>query len=161
MRRYFFYGTLTDPDVLGLVLGRSDLAEVARPATLPGYRRVRVEGETYPALVADPAGEVDGIVVEGLDDEDDRRIRYFEDYNFAIETCTVTDELGAEVEAMFCGATRNLTPLDRAWVYTEWAVEEKAKFLEVARAYMACYGQADEEEADAIWLEAMRRVYGR
>lgn len=55
----FAYGTLMCPDIMTEVSG---LDQPATFATLRGYRRLRVKGEDYPALVPDAAGLVTGVV---------------------------------------------------------------------------------------------------
>lgn len=39
---------------------------IARPAKLLGFRRVRVSGESYPAIYPCREAEVDGLILEGL-----------------------------------------------------------------------------------------------
>ena len=59
MQQLFAYGTLMCPDILHAVCGS---APQGIPALLRGYSRRRVIGETYPALIAQPHGEVHGIL---------------------------------------------------------------------------------------------------
>lgn len=158
-RPYFFFGTLMDPDVLRLVLGR-DPGPFAAAAILHGFERVRVEGESYPALAAAPAGRVEGVLLRGYTAGDDLRIRYFEDFDFTIERCEVHTAAGAET-AYFCGAVRNIAPTDLPWSYVDWAASEKEKFLQVARIYMAAYGELEGEAADRLWLDTVEEVFGR
>ena len=54
--RFFFYGTLLDPDVTALVLGRRLPPAAFVPASLPGHARRRAKGVSYPILVRDPRG---------------------------------------------------------------------------------------------------------
>lgn len=49
----FLYGTLLDPVVLARCSGAARLARRLRPATLPGWRRVRLRGTPYPTLLGD------------------------------------------------------------------------------------------------------------
>lgn len=156
---YFFFGTLMDPDVLRLVLGR-DPGPYAAAASLSGFARVRVADEAYPALVAAPDSEVRGRLLREYSVEDDRRIRFFEDFDFAIEECEVVTADGVE-SAFFCGAVRNIRPMDRSWSYDEWVASEKERFLKVASIYMAAYGVLDGAAADRLWLDTMQDVYGR
>jgi gamma-glutamylcyclotransferase (GGCT)/AIG2-like uncharacterized protein YtfP len=51
MTDLFVYGTLQDPEVLGLLL--DDLPALT-PVTLPGWRVAPVRGQVYPGLVRDP-----------------------------------------------------------------------------------------------------------
>src|SRR5690606_34715685 len=73
--RYFFYGSLADPDVLAAVLGRARVRAV--PATLDGWRRWRVAGETYPLIAPAPGERVDGVAVE-VTHAEARRLAWYE-----------------------------------------------------------------------------------
>tara|TARA_E500000318_G_scaffold76301_1_gene70897 strand:- start:147 stop:632 length:486 start_codon:yes stop_codon:yes gene_type:complete len=155
---YFFFGTLMDPDVLSLVLGR-DPGPLSTVAILSDFARVRVEGEPYPALVEAPGGQVEGLLLSDYVPEDDRRIRFFEDFDFAIEQCSVETASGP-VTALYCGAVRNIAPMDTTWSYSDWMRDEKDRFLKVAEIYMASFGVLDPEAADRLWLDTVRDVYG-
>jgi len=71
----FAYGTLLDPGVQRLVIGRCIPGE---PDQLAGYRRTTVRDgeESYPNLAADPGGRVDGRVLTVDEDEMGRMDRY-------------------------------------------------------------------------------------
>ena len=59
----FAYGTLQLPDVLQAVVGQRWRGE---PALLVGYGRYRLRGKPYPAIIAEPAGNVAGLLYGGL-----------------------------------------------------------------------------------------------
>lgn len=63
MKHLFAYGTLMCDDVMQDVSG---LQLTCVPAVLHGYRRLRVKGEHYPAIVPDAASVVDGVVYENI-----------------------------------------------------------------------------------------------
>lgn len=73
--RLFVYGTLREPDCQRAVTGRTFSA---RPATLRGFRREAPLG-SYPYLVPDDAGVVDGLVLEGIDAAALRALDRYED----------------------------------------------------------------------------------
>jgi gamma-glutamylcyclotransferase (GGCT)/AIG2-like uncharacterized protein YtfP len=54
----FAYGTLLIPELLAQVVGRS---WPGSRAELPGYRRYRLQGKSYPAVVAEAAARVVGL----------------------------------------------------------------------------------------------------
>lgn len=57
MTDLFVYGTLQDPEVLGLLL--DDLPRLT-PVTVPGWRVAPVRGQVFPGLVADPDAHARG-----------------------------------------------------------------------------------------------------
>ncbi len=61
--RIFAYGTLCDPAVFARVAGTHVPLADAAPATLPGWRRVKLRGTSYPTLVRDRAAETDGLLL--------------------------------------------------------------------------------------------------
>lgn len=71
----FAYGTLQNPAVIALIVGRE---LVGHPARLAGYVRQRVIGRVYPAIVAASASEVDGIVYSGLEAVEVERLDIYE-----------------------------------------------------------------------------------
>lgn len=136
---FFFYGTLIDPDIRELVLGRPIGDASVRAAVLAGYRRYPVRGEPYPAAVPDAAGSIEGVLVEGLGVTDAARLSRFE---------------GSEYEAISCAVSLTETPssVDRsAWVFIAkpsvpighgewsigtWAQDHKARFVALANTWL-------------------------
>lgn len=62
--RIFAYGTLRDVAVFARVAGTIAPLQAALPATLPGWRRVRLAGTPYPTLTPDAAAETDGLLLD-------------------------------------------------------------------------------------------------
>jgi len=74
----FVYGTLLIPEIWNAVTGEPGLA--ASPATLPGYRILRVRNAAYPGIVAVGDGDsVDGKIVFDIPDLALRRLDAYED----------------------------------------------------------------------------------
>ena len=71
----FAYGTLMWPEVLEAVMGRR-LAST--PATLAGFKRLRVRGASYPVVVPSAGGRVEGVLYRGLSHGELRRLDAFE-----------------------------------------------------------------------------------
>ena len=63
--RLFVYGTLTEPACVERVTGRRF---AGRPATLRGWRRT-IGTHGYPVIHPSADGMVEGVVLDGLDDE--------------------------------------------------------------------------------------------
>jgi hypothetical protein len=63
MTRLFLYGTLLDRAVLAKRSGDASLSARTSPATLTGWRRVRLRGARYPTLDRHRGGDVRGVIV--------------------------------------------------------------------------------------------------
>jgi len=131
--RFFFYGTLIDPDVRRAVLGRAAPARV-EPAILRGWRRVPVAGKTYPAITPDPRGAVDGVVARGLGRAACRRLRLYEDDFYDLITVDVELADGftrpACVFAVGPGVGRRTAA---SWDIADWQRRHKRLFLATLR----------------------------
>lgn len=156
--RYFFFGTLMDRDVLQLVLDRAIAPDAFVPARLHGFRRVRILRDSFPILVESPASAVDGLAFTTAGAEEDARIRFFEDYDYALSPCRPVLRDGRAVDAMFCGAQDGVLASDEPWDLPRWAVRHKAGFLELSRVYMACYGRLTPQEAEPVWVATRERL---
>ena len=62
--RVFLYGTLMDPEVARRVCGEDHFVRAARPALLPGWRKVALRGTPFPTLVRDEAAATHGLLAE-------------------------------------------------------------------------------------------------
>lgn len=133
--RFFFFGTLMDPNVRELVVGRPLPASRSEPATLMGFRRVCVAGRSYPMLVPDPAGRVEGCLVRGLDAGAKVRIGVFEGDEYRPERHRVHLTGGARVEAYVFMAATGMRAGGTPWQLSTWQQRHKRAFLERARAW--------------------------
>jgi gamma-glutamylcyclotransferase (GGCT)/AIG2-like uncharacterized protein YtfP len=80
MDRLFAYGTLMWPEILEEVAGCRLPSE---PATLRGYARRAVRGESYPGIVEDPGGRVEGVLYRGVPPQAWDRLDRFEGEMYA------------------------------------------------------------------------------
>jgi hypothetical protein len=62
----FAYGTLRDPDMLRVVLGRPLVPHALHPARAPGFHAVHYPQRAYPALVRVPGAAAEGLVITDL-----------------------------------------------------------------------------------------------
>ena len=149
---WFFFGSLMDPQVLEVVVGRYVHEEDCHPAELPGYRRVRVRGESYPALVQTPGESVDGLMVEGLSAEEGLRVIYFEGDEYRPEEIQLQLKNAKPVSAFAFLAGDELPLTEEDWALERWAEQELDDFLPRAEAWMEGYGDdRSVADNDAIW----------
>jgi hypothetical protein len=126
----FFFGTLVDPDILGLVIGRPVEPGELEPARLFGFRRVRVQGASYPMLVPDPAGRVEGRLWRGGTAEERARLDAYEGPGYRLEPVVVETASGDRAAALVYQAVPGaLRPTDEAWDLASWQARFKPLYL--------------------------------
>ncbi len=154
---YFFFGTLMDVDVLELVVDRPVDPSVFMPARLDGFRRVRVAWDSFPMLVHDRDGSVDGMVFTSRSSLEDDRIRFFEDYDYDLAPCRPIVASG-KIDAVFCGTDASVEPTEETWTLAGWAERYKPGFLELSAEYMDCFGRMTPDEAEPVWERGRLRL---
>lgn len=153
--RFFFFGTLMDPDVMAAVIGHAPDHHVRAPARLVGYRRVQVAGETAPMLAAASGTALDGLLVEGLRAPELDRILFFESVEYQPREVSVTTDAGTEVAARVFLSGDRADPRADPWVFSEWQIQHKAQSLREAAIWMGLYGHVDIVEAERLWDQAL------
>jgi hypothetical protein len=151
--RLFFFGTLMDPDLFALVIGRPLAGFATRPAALVGLQRRKVKGESYPILAPQPDGHVDGLLVEGFTDAEMDRIRFFESDDYTLQPVTVALADGSRTEAQIYASAGVLEDAGEPWHLEAWQATEKPRTLMHHEAYMSLYGRMSSQEAASRWPE--------
>lgn len=156
--RLFFFGSMMDPDLFAVAVGRPVDAFAVAPGVLHGYERRKVRGESYPILVPHPGGRVDGVLVDGLTDAEIDRIRFFEGGEYDVRPLPVTDRDGEPAGAYACVSTGILEDAGELWRLEAWAATEKARALVQSEELMALYGKITTAEMDATWPQIKERA---
>jgi len=127
--RFFFYGTLMDADVLAAVIGRRIGPARIRDAVLDGFRRVYRRGASYPILLDDPEGRVDGVIVSDLTAADATRLDEFEgsEYRRAARAVAVPGE--GTVEAQVYLTRPGVPASGQTWDLETWKRRHRAAYL--------------------------------
>jgi len=127
--RFFFYGTLLDPDVMALVIGRRLPPSAFVPAILPGHARRRAKGASYPVVIRDAAERVRGVVVGGLTPRDVARRAAYEGPGYRIAPLKV--RIGGELTtvSVFEPVIARLQPSAAPWDYAVWKGRHKRPFV--------------------------------
>ncbi|MCE2510303.1 MAG: gamma-glutamylcyclotransferase, partial [Alphaproteobacteria bacterium] len=136
----FFYGAFLDQDILKIVFCEPEGREGMAEATLHGYRRVCVPGETYPYLIPFPASSVDGLVRLALDETAMARLLHFEGSDYRLAPVTVEHAPKATHTTLmaFLRAGRQ-PPVFRPWHIDRWRRFQKRPALTPARAHKKRY----------------------
>ena len=86
MHQLFIYGTLLFPEILE---GITNKALQTIPGKLRGYKRCKVFGCDYPAIIPDPNSMVEGKLVINLDNHSMNIITFFEGEDYRKSTVII------------------------------------------------------------------------
>ena len=136
----FFFGTLTDLDVLAYVLGRPLDLDDLEPAALDGRRRVRAWDASYPLLV--PAGDagaaVTGLLLRRATRRDVARVNHFESGEYRAELRPVRAlRDGVSRPAWLYAALEGLAATDEPWELEAWQAAHKRDNFVACDGWMA------------------------
>lgn len=123
--RFFFYGTLLDPDVRARIAGPCAVA----PARLDGWRRVAMQGKSYPVIVRQYGASVDGLLADGLDRAAARRLDTFETDEYETARLHVSLEDGRRLPALVFVAGARARPGTAPWTLDAWVARHKRSFM--------------------------------
>ncbi len=129
--RFFFYGTLIDPDVRRIVLGGASTGTIhIREATLPDWERRAARGVSFPIIIPKRGSRVDGLLVSGLDTEARRALVGFEGNQYTLMRASVFVSNGTREVVIFVPAPGgSLKAEAHEWSYAQWCATEKQAFI--------------------------------
>lgn len=128
--RFFFYGTLMDRDVLARVLGRPVIAAALKPAVLRGYRRTSIREGSYPIVLREPSGSVDGLTLDGISKAECERLAAYEGPRYSLVRAFADfPERGPRAVFVFEPVAGAFKPTNTDWSLEAWQSLHKEKFL--------------------------------
>ena len=164
MKPLFFYGSLRDVELLGIVLGRAPRRGETRAARVRGHATRRLADETYPMLVPDEGEASEGLLLDPPAPHELERLAFFEGEEFELAPIVVEAE-GGEEQALFFRATPAAAETTLPWDYEAWRAEHRALAVEAARELMDHHGRVPDDRIDALWpfiqMRARQRLRAR
>jgi ADP-ribose diphosphatase len=161
MRQLFFYGTLRDPAVLTVVLGRPVEHITIRPARLPDYEVCAVKGREFPFARATKGRSADGILVSGLSDEDVARLEFYEGA-YLFDLVEVTVETGGKTaQAELFVTAHQGWQADGPWSLERWIAWDQGVSALAAIEVMEYFGKRAAEEVFPYYPTLRMRAQSR
>ncbi|MFD2208035.1 gamma-glutamylcyclotransferase family protein [Kiloniella antarctica] len=146
----FFFGSLMDPDVLEIVLGRPIDQTLLLPGILNGYRCEREAKESYPVLTPYPDGKANILVAHNLSEIDVDRILFYETGEYDLIPFIVHQGLN-KLEAFGFATGEGIQTSRDTWHLNVWQKTDKVDFLPLAQRFMAGYGKMTIPQALIYW----------
>ncbi|MEL6769277.1 MAG: gamma-glutamylcyclotransferase, partial [Pseudomonadota bacterium] len=160
MKPIFFFGTLRDPELLSVVLGRSLKAGELRPARAAGVVAWQVAGEAYPMLRSDQAQAAEGVLFFPAAPDEVEALRFYEEAEY--ELLPISVAAGDDgFEALYFGATGRLAAGTGAWDFEGWRRQGRAVALAAAAELMPLRGTLPVERINDYWPAIMNRARQR
>ena len=156
--RLFFYGPLCHAPLRAEVLGPGHRVSEAR---LTGFRAGRVRGSDLPAIVPG-FGEVQGLLVEGVDETTWKRADFFAAMLGATsQEVAVRTEIPDSTAACIYAATGDPPVLDGPWDLAAWSETMGPVWVVAAREAMADVGRVSPEAMARRWPMMLLRAATR
>lgn len=150
MTAIFFYGSLRDPGLLGVVLGRPVRGDVLAPAWAPGYQTRRLLRDAYPVLLPAPGERAEGALFRDPSPEDLARLRFFEEAEYDLSPLEIETDRGREA-ALYFRPTAKPKPGVGVWDFAAWTARDRAVAMLSAAELMTHFGRVPVEQIDTIW----------
>jgi len=117
-----------DADVRCLVM-KGDAPADVEPASIKGWRRVNLAGVTYPGIVREAKGKVEGVLARGLGPAAKRRLVRYEGPEYDLIEVEVLTGRGVARQALMFVTVKALTPVTGRWELALWQRRHKERFL--------------------------------
>ncbi len=150
--RFFFYGTLLDPDIRRIVFPHLHRRLQLYPGELRGFRRVAARDGDYPVLVPHPSARVQGWLADGLDLPALARAAHFEGALYQPVVRRVHDRQRRPLEAwLFLPMNPRRQGSRQSWNLGRWQRRKKRQTLLIATQWMAEFGAKGFASGDLSW----------
>jgi len=126
----FVYGTLRDPDLTAMVLGRPLRAGAVHGARAPGWKAVHYPGRIYPALIRSPGSAAEGLLLTDLSPFERDLLDAYEGEEYA--RAPIATILADEPELHEADAYLPVIAVPKDahdWSLSRWQAEHKPKVL--------------------------------
>jgi gamma-glutamylcyclotransferase (GGCT)/AIG2-like uncharacterized protein YtfP len=137
----FVYGTLLLPAVIEALIGR---VPSRLPATLHDYRLYSLTGKVFPAIVAERAARVEGLIYHDLHDAERMTLDAFESNIYSrrrVHARTPLDEIvTADAYVLDDDHARLLHP-GPAWSLEEFTARSGEAYVRICAEFRACPGR--------------------
>ena len=152
--RFFFYGSLLDPDIRRIVMGKGGPWPV-ESASLAGWRRRRRRDAIYPILERRAGGSVEGLVVSRVTPKAAARLAAFEGSNYGVALLRPVAADGRGLPAFLFLPRRRLAG-PAPWDERRWALGRKSAALRSAAREMTEIGRLAARHGTRIWRRHAR-----
>jgi gamma-glutamylcyclotransferase (GGCT)/AIG2-like uncharacterized protein YtfP len=137
MATLFGYGTLTIPEVVEALTGRS---VTFTPATAQGFARYRLKGRIYPGIVEAQGETTPGVLYTNLDSELMRLLNAYEDEIYQTAVIPVRTNGHVHRSIAYIIPSRHSDHLSRdGWDPEQFMDQHGRQYINMCRNFRRCY----------------------
>ncbi len=160
-QNFFVYGPLSDPELLGVVLGRP-----VEPGELVAARAMRrvvrsAPDTALPALVRADGEAAPGALLRDVPEGEAARLSFFHGAGAAAENVNISASGLGEVEAAAFSSDAVTAQAGEPWSPEAWSARRRAYDIEFARDWMSQYGRRPAEAMDHVRAGIGFRAHSR
>lgn len=130
MKRLFFYGTLRDTEILGLVLSRRVYMAELKPARLHGFVPVFCKDSQSPTLIPQDNESTTGVLYNIKERRELTQLINYEGDEYYLKNVSVMVESEEIWAGCFFAYPKYLKPSNIPWCYNQFQKNIKSDFLE-------------------------------
>jgi hypothetical protein len=149
--RFFFYGTMRDPEVRRTVLGARAARLCVRPAVLPGFRAHCARHGAFPVLVRRTGARARGELAEGLELDDLLRLFNFEGPDYRPARQVAIDAEGRRLDAWVLLADSARRASATPWALRRWQLYHKARLMPQVRLWVREFDRLESGSVEIAW----------
>ncbi len=156
MTSLFFYGTLCDPELLEIVLGRK--ADEIAQASLPDHQVYWAKGESFPMIVAECDAIAHGVLVKDVTQEELDRLDFYEG-GFDYKTVELkTQSAGNDTQALVFFPEAGSWETGPKWNLAEWQTKWGRVVRHGAHEVMSYHGKIAPKDIVVMYPAILSRA---
>ena len=156
MTSLFFYGTLCDPELLEIVLGRK--ADGVTQASLPDHQVYWANGESFPMIVSEHGATASGVLVKDVTAEELARLDFYEG-GFDYKTVELnTQSAGSDTQALVFFPEEGSWEPGQKWDLSEWQTKWGRVVRHGAHEVMSYLGKIAPEDIVEMYPAILTRA---
>jgi ADP-ribose pyrophosphatase len=159
MTSLFFYGTLCDPELLEIVLGRK--ADGISQASLPNHQVYWAKEEPFPMIVSEDGATAYGVLVKDVTPEELGRLDFYEG-GFDYKTVVLnTHSAGTDTQALVFFPVAGSWEVGPKWDLADWQTKWGRVVRRGAHEVMSYQGKVAPSDIVEMYPAILSRAHSR
>lgn len=159
-KKIIFFGTLRSKKILKNVIGREVTSLQFTKCFIQSVKLKNIKNENYPGLyhTNNKSNIVEAVLVENLNKNDLKRIKFFESYEYVLDTIWVIIDGKKNIVNYFRPIIKKEIT-NKAWSYTKWKKTHEKFDAECAYLWMDMYKNYSQPiDVEQFWPDILAQA---